>query len=159
MAKLKGLLSSLAPTVGKAIESGPMGGMAVRLVADRLGISNTTDPAKLEKYIEEHPDSMIVLQEVEMEFAKVLKDRNIDLDNFKIEIQDRQAAREIFGEDPTPKVFAIISLLGFLCYIFLVTFRAEAVDDALANIILGYLGGLISGISAFFFGSSNNRGN
>ena len=51
MSKLKGLLASLAPTVGKAI-GGPMGGMAVKLVADKLGVSNTTDPAKLEKYIE-----------------------------------------------------------------------------------------------------------
>jgi len=157
MSKLKGLLSTLAPTVGKAI-GGPMGGMAVKLVADKLGVSNTTDPAKLEKYIEEHPESISALQEAELEFAETLKEREIDLENFKIEVQDRQAAREIFGEDPTPKIFAIISLMGFLAYIFLVTFRAEAVDDALANIILGYLGGLISGISAFFFGSSNNRG-
>jgi len=158
MSKLKGLLASLAPTVGKAI-GGPMGGMAVKLVADKLGVSNTTDPVKLEKYIEEHPDSIQLLQEAETEFSKTLEERKIDLENFRVEVQDRQAAREIFGEDPTPKIFAIISLLGFLCYIFLVTFRAEAVDDALANIILGYLGGLISGISAFFFGSSNNRGN
>ena len=157
MSKLKGLLSTLAPTVGKAI-GGPMGGMAVKLVADKLGVSNTTDPAKIEKYIEEHPDSISALQEAELEFAGTLKEREIDLENFEVEVQDRQAAREIFGEDPTPKIFAIISLMGFLAYIFLVTFRAEAVDDALANIILGYLGGLISGISAFFFGSSNNRG-
>ena len=39
MSKLKGLLSTLAPTVGKAI-GGPMGGMAVKLVADKLGVSN-----------------------------------------------------------------------------------------------------------------------
>lgn len=157
MSKLKGLLASLAPTVGKAI-GGPMGGMAVKLVADKLGVSNTTDPSKLEKYIEENPSSIELLQEAETEFKKTLDERKIDLENFKVEVQDRQSAREIFGEDPTPKIFAIISLLGFLFYIFLVTFRAEDVDDALANIILGYLGGLISGISAFFFGSSNNRG-
>ena len=157
MSKLKGLLSSLAPTVGKAI-GGPMGGMAVKLVADKLGVSNTTDPSKLEKYIEENPASIELLQQAETEFKKTLDERKIDLENFKVEVQDRQSAREIFGEDPTPKIFAIISLLGFLFYIFLVTFRAEDVDDALANIILGYLGGLISGISAFFFGSSNNRG-
>ena len=155
--KLKGLLASLAPTVGKAL-GGPMGGMAVKLVADKLGVSNTTDPAKLEKYVEDHPECISALQEAELEFAKTLAERNIDLETFKIEVQERQAAREIFGEDPTPKVFAIISLLGFLCYIFFVTFSADAVDSALANIILGYLGGLISGISAFFFGSSNNRG-
>ena len=61
MSKLKGLLASLAPTVGKAI-GGPMGGMAVKLVADKLGVSNTTDPAKLEKYIEENPTSIELLQ-------------------------------------------------------------------------------------------------
>ena len=66
--KLKGLLTSLAPTVGKAI-GGPMGGMAVKLVADKLGVSNTTDPRKLEKYIEEHPESIVLLQEAENEFS------------------------------------------------------------------------------------------
>tara|TARA_Y100000114_G_scaffold125682_1_gene121849 strand:- start:56 stop:529 length:474 start_codon:yes stop_codon:yes gene_type:complete len=154
--RLKGLLSTLAPTVGKAI-GGPMGGMAIKMVADKLGISNTTNPVKLEKYLEEHPEAIGLLQEAEAEFAQTVEDRKIDLDNFKVDSPDRQSARELFGEDPTPKIFAIISLMGFLAYIFLVTFRAEAVDDALANIILGYLGGLISGISAFFFGSSNNR--
>ena len=91
MSKLKGLLSTLAPTVGKAI-GGPMGGMAVKLVADKLGVSNTTDPAKIEKYIEEHPDSISALQEAELEFAKTLEERKIDLENFKVEVQDRQAA-------------------------------------------------------------------
>jgi len=156
--KLKGLLASLAPTVGKAL-GGPMGGMAVKLVADKLGISNTTDPAKLEKYLEEHPESIALLQEAEREFFLTIQEREIDLDNFKMEMQDRKHSRDIFGDDPTPKIFAIISLMGFLAYIFLVTFRGrEDTDEATMNIILGYLGGLISGISAFFFGSSNNRG-
>ena len=156
--KLKGLLASLAPTVGKAL-GGPMGGMAVKLVADKLGISNTTDPAKLEKYLEEHPESIALLQEAEREFFLTIQEREIDLDNFKMEMQDRKHSRDIFGDDPTPKIFAIISLTGFLAYIFLVTFRGpEDTDEATMNIILVYLGGLISGISAFFFGSSNNRG-
>ena len=105
MSKLKGLLASLAPTVGKAI-GGPMGGMAVKLVADKLGVSNTTDPAKLEKYIEDNPTSIELLQQAEDEFKKTLDERKIDLENFKVEVQDRQSAREIFGEDPTPKISA-----------------------------------------------------
>ena len=46
MSKLKGLLPTLAPTIGKVIgNSHPLGGMAIKLVADKLGVSNTTDPA------------------------------------------------------------------------------------------------------------------
>ena len=33
----------------------------------------------------------------------------------------------------------------------------SANDDVVVNLILGYLGGLVSGISAYFFGGSNGK--
>ena len=54
-------------------------------------------------------------------------------------------------------MFAIISLVGFIAYIFMVTLQPpDSNDNAIVNLIIGYLGGLVSGISAFFFGSSQN---
>ncbi len=155
MKKLKGVLASLAPTVGKSL-GGPLAGMGVKLLADRLGVSNTTDPAKLEEYIEKHPEAIPVIQEADDEFRRTLEERKIDLESFKTQVEDTQHARMTFGDDPTPKFFAIISLLGFLGYIFMVTFDVPE-SDVLPNVILGYLGGLISGIASFFFGSSNNN--
>tara|TARA_R110001592_G_scaffold41031_1_gene134357 strand:- start:9 stop:479 length:471 start_codon:yes stop_codon:yes gene_type:complete len=153
--QLKGVLAFFAPTVGKALGS-PISGLAVQIVADAIGVSNTTDPAKIEKYIEEHPECIGALQAADDKFRKTLEERKIDLDVYKRDKPDTQHAREMFGSDPTPKVFAIISLVGFLAYIFLVSFN-EPENDSLANVALGYLGALISGIASFFFGSSNNR--
>lgn len=155
MKKLKGVLASLAPTVGRSL-GGPLAGMGVKLIADRLGVSNTTDPAKLEEYIEKHPEVIPQLQEADNEFRRTLEERQIDLETFKTQVEDVQHSRMMFGDDPTPKAFAIIALLGFLGYIFMVTFNVPE-SDVLPNVILGYLGGLISGISSFFYGSSNNN--
>jgi hypothetical protein len=39
----------------------------------------------------------------------------------------------------------------------MVTLQApESNDDAIVNLVLGYLGGLVSGIASFYFGSSHN---
>ena len=148
MKKLKGVLASLAPTVGRAL-GGPLSGMAIKLVADRLGVSNTTDPVKLEEYIEKHPEVIPQIQEADNEFKRTIEERQIDLESFKTQVEDTQHARMTFGDDPTPKFFAIISLLGFLAYIFMVSFN-EPENDSLSNVILGYLGALISGIASFF---------
>ena len=153
--KLKGVLASLAPTVGRSL-GGPLAGMGIKLLADRLGVSNTTDPVKLEEYIEKHPEAIPQLQEADNEFRRTLEERQIDLETFKTQVEDVQHSRLMFGDDPTPKAFAIIALLGFLGYIFMVTFNVPE-SDVLPNVILGYLGGLISGISSFFYGSSNNN--
>jgi hypothetical protein len=72
--KLKGLLGALAPTIGSSI-GGPMGGMAMKMVAAKLG-TKEEDPVKM--------------------------------------------------------------------------------DDAIVNLVLGYLGGLVTGVTSFYFGSSHN---
>lgn len=46
------------------------------------------------------------------------------------------------SKDPTPKLLAVLAMVGFLAYIFMVTLQApEANDDAIVNLVLGYLGG------------------
>ena len=151
--KFGGLLKALAPSLGSAI-GGPMGGMAVKMVASKLGIKKT-DTQSIEEALEEAtPEQLEEIKVAEKEFALKMKQMNVDV--FAKQVEDTQDARKVFGNDPIPKLFAMVALVGFLGYVFLVTIQPENNNDATINLVLGYLGGLVSGISAFFFGSNNS---
>ena len=135
-----------------------MGGMALKMVTSKLGVPNAS-LQKVEQILEDEPEKASLIQEADREFADKIKELEINLEAFKGETEDRQDARRAFKEDITSKVFAIISLVGFIGYIFMVTLQPpDSNDNAIVNLIIGYLGGLVSGISAFFFGSSQNKG-
>ena len=153
--KFGSLLKALAPSLGSAI-GGPMGGMAAKMVASKLGIKKT-DTQSIEEALEEaSPEQLEEIKVAEKEFALKMKQMNVDV--FAKQVEDVQDARKVFGDDPIPKLFAMLALVGFLAYVFLVTMQEpESNDDAIVNLVLGYLGGLVSGISAFFFGANNSR--
>lgn len=156
MIKIGALLKTLAPTVAQAA-GGPMAGMAVKMVASRLGMPDA-DAEQIEKVLEKQPEKAVEVQQADREFKNRIREMEIDLEAFKVEAEDRQDAREKFADDPVPKIFAMVALVGFLGYVFMVTIQPpDANDDGVVNLILGYLGGLVSGISAFFFGGSNGK--
>lgn len=156
MIKIGSLLKTLAPTVASAA-GGPMAGMAVKMVAAKLGVPEASAD-KIEEILQTHPEKAVLVQQADGEFKDRIREMEIDLESFKAEVDDRKDAREKFSDDPTPKLFAMFALLGFLGYVFMVTIQPpDANDDAVVNLILGYLGGLVSGISAFFFGGTNGK--
>ena len=152
--KLKGILGALAPTLVKTVaSSNPIAGMAVKLAAKKLGMPETSSIEQIEEAVENEPEKAEILQDAELEIKKL----TANIEGFRLETEDRQDARKTFSKDATPRVLALLSMGGFLAYIFMVTLQApEANDDAIVNLVLGYLGGLVSGISSFYFGSSNN---
>ena len=156
MIKIGALLKALAPTVAQAA-GGPMASMAVKMVANKLG-SPDASVDKIEEILQSQPEKAVLVKQADREFGDRIREMEIDLESFKAEVDDRKDARAKFSDDPTPKVFAVISLIGFLAYIFMVTIQPpDANDDGVVNLVLGYLGGLVSGISAYFFGGSNGK--
>jgi len=156
MIKLGGLLKTLAPTVASAA-GGPMAGMAVKMVAAKLGVPDASVET-IEQILETQPEKAMLVKQADREFQDRIREMEIDLESFKAEVDDRKDARSKFVDDPTPKIFAMLALIGFLGYVFMVTIQPpDANDDGVVNLILGYLGGLVSGISAFFFGGSNGK--
>ena len=156
MIKIGALLKALAPTVAQAA-GGPMASMAVKMVASKLG-SPDASVDKIEEILQSQPEKAVLVTQADREFGDRIREMEIDLESFKAEVDDRKDARAKFSDDPTPKVFAVISLIGFLAYIFMVTIQPpDANDDGVVNLVLGYLGGLVSGISAYFFGGSNGK--
>ena len=156
MLKLGSLLKSLAPTVAEAA-GGPLAGMAVKMVASKMGSPNAS-VEEIEKILETQPEKAVLVKQADADFQNRLKEMEINLESFKTEVEDRKDARKTFGDDPVPKIFAMVALIGFLGYVFMVTIQPpDANDDGVVNLILGYLGGLVSGISAYFFGGSNGK--
>ena len=151
-ALLKNLVGAVAPTIGTAL-GGPMGNMAMGKIAAVLGVSN--DQKSIQQAIQNAtPEQMLALKKAEQQFEVQMKE--LDVDVFKLETQDKQHARGMFSKDWTARIIGLFTIGGFLGYIFLVTLQPpEQNSEALINLVLGYLGGLASAIISFYFGASH----
>ena len=155
MKKLLGnIIGSVAPTLGTAL-GGPLGGMAGDVISKVLGCDN--DPVPLEKAISAAtPEQLLEIKKAEKEFETKMKELDVDL--YKLETQEKQDARKTFSKDWTARIIGIAMVGGFLGYIFLVTLQPpEQNSEALINLVLGYLGGLASAVISFYFGASNKQ--
>lgn len=152
--KIKNLVSTVAPALGSALGS-PLGGAAISIIADKLGVPNNQQA--VEKAIRQAtPDEMLKLKEADNEFE--IKMKELDVDVYRLETEDIQDARKNFSNDWTSKLLGFITLGGFMGYIFLVTLQPpEQNSEALINLVLGYLGGLASAVISFYFGASNSK--
>ena len=153
-ALLKNIVGAVAPTLGTAL-GGPMGGMAANMIADVLGCPN--NPKAIEKAVAEAtPEQMLELKKAEQAFEVQMKELEVDV--FSLEVEDKQDARSKFSKDWTARIMGMATVGGFLGYIFLITLQPqEANSEALVNLILGYLGGLASAIVSFYFGASHKQ--
>ena len=151
---LKNIVGAVAPTLGTALGT-PMGGMAANLIAKTLGVSN--DQKSIQQALQNAtPEQMLELKKVEQQFETQMKE--LDVDIFKLETQDKQHARSMFSKDWTARIIGLFTIGGFLGYIFLVTLQPpEQNSEALINLVLGYLGGLASAIISFYFGASHTK--
>ena len=151
---LKNVVGNLAPTLGSAL-GGPMGGMAGNLVAEVLGCD--PEPKKIEQAIQNAtPEQLMELKKAEKDFEIKMKELEVDI--FAMETADIQDARKAFAKDWTPRIFGLAALFGFMGYIFLVTVQPpDANSDTIVSLVLGYLGGVVSGIDSFYFGASNKE--
>ena len=149
---LKNVVGSVAPTLGSAL-GGPLGGMASKVICDVLGCED--NPKAIDQAIQQAtPEQMMELKKAEQAFEVQMKE--LDIDIFKLEVQDKQDARGKFSKDWTARIMGIATVGGFLGYIFLVTIQPpEQNSEALINLVLGYLGGLASAVISFYFGASN----
>ena len=149
---LKGVIGAVAPTLGTAL-AGPLGGTAAQAISAVLGCKN--DPKSISTAMQSAtPEQLAEIKKAELDFEAQMK--KMDVDIFALETADVQDARQAFKGDWTPRVFGLFSLFGFIGYIFLVTIQPpDANSDTIVSLVLGYLGGLVSGISSFYFGASH----
>lgn len=153
--KIKGLIGAIAPTLGTAL-GGPIGSAAATVLAEALGCD--PNPKSIETGLREaSPETLAKIKEAELSFEARMKE--LDVDIFALETADKQSARSYFATDWTPRLIGILSLVGFLSYIFLVTIQPpDANSDTIVSLVLGYLGGTVSAVISFYFGASHDGG-
>tara|TARA_B100000900_G_C20583496_1_gene718555 strand:+ start:1298 stop:1777 length:480 start_codon:yes stop_codon:yes gene_type:complete len=152
--KVKGLVGSLAPTLGSAL-GGPVGGAAASMLANVLGCDPV--PAKIEKALQQAtPEQLAEIKKAELDFEVRMKELEVDV--FALETKDIQDARRTFAQDWTAKIIAITMVFFFCGYIAMITIMPpEQNSMELINLVLGYMGGLVSAVVSYFFGSSQMR--
>lgn len=150
---IKGLIGDLAPTLGAAL-GGPVGGAAATMLADVLGCDPT--PQKIEKALQQAtPEQLAEIKKAELDFEVRMKELEVDV--FALETKDTQHARDAFQEDWTARAIALLSILLFGGYVLLVTLQpADDNDLNVVNLVLGYLGGIVSSVVSFYFGASKS---
>ena len=153
---IKGIIGSVAPTLGSAL-GGPVGGAAASMIAGVLGCDPT--PNKIEKALQQAtPEQLAEIKKAELQFEARMKELEVDV--FALETADVQNARSTFAEDWTAKIIAITMVFFFCGYIAMITIMPpEQNSMELINLVLGYMGGLVSAVVSFFFGSSQKRNN
>ena len=154
-------IKSLAPLIGTAL-GGPLGGAAAAFLADKLGIEGKTIEAVSDVLQSGRmtPEQVAAVKLAEVEFQKFLAANKIDL--AKLEVQDRQGARDMQSStrSPIPGVLAVIIVSGFFGILVAMMLGVLKVSDQQSLLIL--LGALSAGFGAvlnFYFGSSNGSQN
>jgi len=152
--KLKDLIGGIAPTIGAAM-GGPLGGMAGNVIADVLGCEPT--PASIEQAMQTvTPDQLAEIKKAELAFESRMKELDVDL--FALQTADTQDARKYFSKDLTSRFIALVMVLFFCGYIAMITILPpEQNSMELINLVLGYMGGLVSAVISFYFGSSHSN--
>jgi hypothetical protein len=146
-----GFISQLAPTIASAL-GGPLAGMAVEVIANKLGV-HPDDAEAMLKAGKLSGDQVASIQAAEIELKA--KAQSMNLDFASLENQDRASARSMQTETKSwiPAVLAIGVTVGFFGILFgLMSGRVTAGPEI--EIMLGSLGTAWTGIIAFYFGSS-----
>lgn len=151
---IKGIVGAVAPQLGTAL-GGPLGGAAASMISQALGCDN--DPRSLEKAIQNAtPEQLAEIKKAELDFESRMKE--LDVDIFSLETADKQDARKHFAKDWTAKLIGIIMVVFFCSYIAMITIMPpEQNSMELINLVLGYMGGLVSAVISFYFGASQKQ--
>ena len=154
LSSLKSIISAVAPTLGTAL-GGPLGGAAAQAIAEVLGCN--PDARSLEKAVANAtPQQLSEIKKAEIQFQTRMKELEVDI--FALETADIQNARSSHGSDWTPRIIALACIMFFGGYIFMVTVQPpEQNSEAVINLVLGYLGGIVSAITSFYFGASHKQ--
>ena len=152
--KIKGILGGVAPTIATAL-GGPLAGTAAQALALVPGCD--PEPRSLEASLNKMTSEQLAeVKKAELDFEVKMKE--LDVDIFALETADIQNARKHNSKDWTARAIALGSVTTFAGYVFLVTVQPpDANSEAVINLVLGYLGGMVSAVISFYFGASQKQ--
>lgn len=149
MDTLVGLLKTAAPMAATAL-TGPAGGMAVKMIAQKLGVEDSVEAVT--KHLQANPDDALKLRELDL---KELELHNADRDSA------RKREMEVVKSDAhfiTKNITSLLAL-GTVSGAMIMTALVFFVDfpDSQENIIifvLGFLSSAATQVLSYYFGSS-----
>jgi hypothetical protein len=147
-------IKTVAPMIGTAL-GGPLGGMAIGMLADKLGVEEKTVKAVTNAISETKltPEQVSSIRQAEIEFQKFLGQNKIDLE--RINMENTQGARQmhVANKSYTPQVMSLVITLGFFGVLYyMLTMEAKPTEALL--IMLGSLGTAWAAVVNFWFGST-----
>lgn len=148
---LAGLLKNVAPGLATVV-AGPLGGMAMKAMADKLGVSDSVEA---------------VTQAIQADPTAAQKLAEIDLKQFELEVKDRDSARQMqiaalqqdswFAKNFLYLFTSAWSIFAMVFFAFVTFGHVPETGTRMADTILGVLiGTVITGFFNFFFGSSKS---
>lgn len=151
------LLGSVAPLIATAL-GGPVGGLAVQVLGEALGISEPTQQ-KVEDAFKSGSmtgDQIAAVRQAEIRLKQRSEELGIDLE--QIHAKDRESARQmqIQTKSRLPGVLAVLITLGFFGILsgMLTGALAASGNNEAMLILLGALGAAWGAVVNFYFGSS-----
>ena len=147
---LTNLLKNVAPQLASVV-SGPMGGMAVKMIADKLGVEATEDAVR--DHLVHNPQDAAKLAEIDL--AK-LQAHHAEMDSA------RKREIEVAGNSNVPLlnklVTPILALgvvgLSFALFAVLIFVNVTSETKDILIYILGVLSAAVTQILGYYFGSS-----
>lgn len=158
--EFKDILKALAPVAGTLI-GGPLGGMALKGLADAIGIDEPTQE-KVAKAITSGnltPEQVVAIRQADDALAVRL--RELDIRAEELVMVDRKSARDmqIQTRARTPAVLSwviVLAAFGLEGYV-LVNGIPTAVQDLVAGRILGTLDAALLTVITFWLGAAHQQ--
>jgi CDP-diglyceride synthetase len=143
------LLGNIAPGLATAV-AGPLGGLAVSAIADKLGVKDSVD--EVAKAIAGDPDAALKLAQIDLETLKVQHANTADARAMQVAALNQS---DVFSKRFTMYLTSFWSLCAAV-YVGFITFSIIPEQNVrFADTILGFiLGTVVATMLNFWFGSS-----
>ena len=154
----KNIVSTVAPAIG-AVLGGPMGGMAVKYLAESvMGKPDATETDVADFVMGATPETLLKLKTFDREFKVQMKALDIDID--RINAADRDSARSLAKSTTLmPQMtIGVLFVLGYVAILWSVFSGAVVLSEDVKPIAMVLIGTLTAGITQvlnFFLGSSS----
>lgn len=155
-------VKTIAPMLGTAL-GGPLGGFAVGVLADALGVEEKTADSIKAALSGSTPEQILAIKNAEREFALKMQEagfKNVtDLE--ALAVADRKDARamQALTSSNIPAVLSVFVTVGYFSVLVGMMTDALKVSDSQALLMmLSQLGTAWVGIMAFWFGTTFNSG-
>jgi hypothetical protein len=152
----KQLLGAIAPTIATALGS-PLAGMATRAISGAiLGKPDGSDEEIQASLAGADAPTLLKLKELDLQFKKDMAQMGIDLEKLAMDDRANARARQIAVRDVVPTVlaFGMTGALVVLMFMML-RFGVPGENRDTFTILLGLLGGAVTSVMSYYFGSSS----